>query len=57
MRIDDKIELKNNIDYLKLALKISMLRLKGDEPPNELIHHAHKMGRLAGVSEQELNSL
>jgi hypothetical protein len=57
MRIDDKIELKNNIDYLKLALKISMLRLKGDEPPNELIHHAHEIGRLAGVSEQELNSL
>lgn len=57
MKIDDKIELKNNIDYLKLALKISMLRLKGDEPPNELIQHAHEIGRLAGVSEQELNSL
>lgn len=53
MEIDDEIKYKNNIIYLKLALNISKLRLKGDEPPNELLQHALKIGRLAGISEQE----
>ena len=31
MEIDDKIEAKYKNDYLNLVLKISWLRLKGDE--------------------------
>jgi hypothetical protein len=57
MEIDDKIDVKHKIDYLKLALKISKIRYKGDEPPKKLIQQAHEIGRLAGVSEQELENL
>ena len=57
MEIDDKFDVKHKIDYLKLALKISKIRYKGDEPPNELLQQAHEIGRLAGVSEQELKNL
>jgi len=57
MEIDDKIDIKHKSDYLKLALKISKIRYKGDEPPKKLIKQAHEIGRLAGVSEQELENL
>jgi hypothetical protein len=57
MEIDDKIDVKNKIDYLKLALKLSKIRYKGDEPPNELLQQAQEIGRLAGISEQELENL
>jgi hypothetical protein len=57
MEIDDKIEFKNNIDYLKLALKITELRFRGDEPPVELLQQTHEMGQLAGISEDELKNL
>jgi hypothetical protein len=57
MEIDDKIEVKHKIDYLRLALKISKIRLKGAESPKELLQQAHEIGCLAGVSEQELNNL
>ena len=54
MEIDAKIDAKNKNDYLNLILKISWLRLKGDEPTNKLLKQAHEVGRLAGISEQEL---
>jgi hypothetical protein len=54
MEIDDKIEAKYKNDYLNLILKISWLRLKGDEPTNKLLKQAHEVGRLAGISEHEL---
>ena len=57
MEIDDNIDVKHKIDYLKLALKISRLRLKGKEPPKKLLQQAHEMGRLAGISEDELKNL
>ena len=57
MEIDNRVHVKFKIDYLKLALKISRLRYKGDEPPKELLRQAHEVGRLAGVSEEELNNL
>jgi hypothetical protein len=57
MSMDCRIIFKYKIDYLNLALKISRLRFKGDEPPNELLQHAYEIGRLAGISEQELNNL
>jgi len=57
MEIDDKYLLKHKLDYLKLALKISVLRYHGDEPPKGLLKRAHKLGRLAGVSKEELKNL
>jgi hypothetical protein len=57
MEIDDKIYFKHKMDYLKLALKISKIRYKGEEPSQELMQQAHEIGRLAGISEQELKNL
>ncbi len=57
MEIDDKYLLKHKLDYLKLALKISKLRYHGDEPPKGLLQRAHELGRLAGISEEELKNL
>jgi hypothetical protein len=57
MELDDKIDVKHKIYYLKLALKISKIRYKGNEPPQKLMQQAHEIGRLAGISEQELKNL
>ena len=57
MEIDDGITLQHKLDYLKLALKISKLRYQGDEPPKDLLHQAYDLGRLAGISEEELGNL
>ncbi|MGD2186416.1 MAG: hypothetical protein PVI71_09825 [Desulfobacterales bacterium] len=57
MEIDDKIDFKHKLDYFKLSLKISKLRYHGDEPSNKLLQHAHELGRLAGISEEELDNL
>jgi hypothetical protein len=57
METDDKNLFKYKIDYLKLVLEITGLRLKGEKPPNELLQRAHEKGRLAGISEQELKNL
>ena len=54
MEIDAKIDAKNKNDYLNLVLKISWLRLKRDEPSKRLLEQAYEIGRLAGISEQEL---
>ena len=47
----------HKLDYLKIALKISKMRYHGDEPTKELLEQAHEIGRLAGISEQELKIL
>ena len=57
METADKYLLKHKLDYLKLALKISKLRYHGDEPPKEILKQAHKLGRLAGISKEELENL
>ena len=57
MEMDYRITVKYKIDYLKLALKITELRFRGDEPSNELLQQAHEMGRLADISEDELKNL
>ena len=57
MEIAKKILFKQNLDYLKLVLKISKLRYKGQEPPKKLLQQARKIGRLAGISKQELCNL
>ena len=57
MSMDYRIIVKYKLDYLKLALKITELRFRGDEPPVELLQQAHEIGRLAGISEQELKNL
>ena len=57
METDNNIQVKYNFDYLKLALTITKLRYQGDEPPKELYKQAHDLGRLAGISEEELKNL
>jgi hypothetical protein len=57
MEIAEKILFKQNLNYLKLVLKISKLRFKGQEPPKKLLQQAREIGRLAGISNQELYNL
>lgn len=57
MEIDDKYPFENKLEYLKLVLKISRIRNRGDKPPQALLKQALEMGRLAGISEDELNRL
>ena len=57
MEIDDNIPVEYKLDYLKLSLKISKIRLQGNEPPKELLQQARELGRLADISEDELKNL
>jgi hypothetical protein len=57
MEMDHKNLLKHKSEYLKLTLKISRLRYHGEEPAPELLMHAHMVGRLAEIPDDELNSL
>ena len=57
MEIAQKTLFRKNLDYLKLVLKISKLRYKGQEPPKKLLQQAREIGRLAGISKQELYNL
>ena len=57
MEIDDKYLFENKLEYLKLVLKISRIRNRGDDPPEALLKQSFEMGRLAGISEDELNRL
>ena len=57
MEIDDKYHFKNKLDYVKLLLKISRIRYRGEDPPEEFLAQARKLGQLIGVSEEELNNL
>jgi hypothetical protein len=57
MEIDDKYLLKHKLDYLKLTLKISLLRYHGEEPSMDLLLQAHEVGCLAHIPDDELNNL
>ena len=57
MEIDDKYPFENKLEYLKLVLKISRIRNQGDDLPEALLKQAFETGRLAGISEEELNTL
>jgi hypothetical protein len=57
MEIDNKFLLKHKVEYLKLTLKISKLRYHGKEPDTNLLLQAQKIGDLAGIPDDELNSL
>lgn len=57
MEIDDKYPLENKLEYLKLFLKISRIRYRGDDPPQALLKQAYKTGCLAGVPEEELDKI
>lgn len=57
MEIDDKYHFKNKLDYVKLLLKISRIRYRGEDPPEEFLNKARELGQLIGVSEEELNNL
>jgi hypothetical protein len=57
MEIDNKFLFDHKLDCLKLSLKIYKMRYHGDEPPKELLQQAHEIGRLAGISELELENL
>jgi hypothetical protein len=57
MEIDDKYPFENKLEYLKFVLKISRIRNRGEDPPEVLLKQAVEVGRLAGVSEEELNKL
>ena len=57
MEIDHKYPFENKLEYLKFSLKISRIRNRGDDPPEVLLKQAFEVGRLAGISEDELNKL
>ena len=57
MEAGDKNLAKLKKYYLNLVLKISKFRYEGAEPPFELIIQAHKIGRLAHISEYQLDKL
>ena len=55
MKIDDKNIAKLKRDYLDLVLKISKLRSEGEEPSFELLKLAQEIGRLAHISERQID--
>ena len=55
--MDDKYLFEHKLDYVKLLVKISRIRYRGEEPPEEDLSRARKLGQLIGVSEEELNKL
>ena len=57
METGDKYLAKLKNDYLNLVLKISKFRNEGEEPPFELIIQAQEIGRLAHVSERQIDKL
>ena len=57
MENDDKNLAKLKRNYLNLVLNISKFRYKGEEPPFELIMQAQEIGRLAHISEHQIDKL
>ena len=57
MKTDDKNLAKLKREYLNLTLKISKIRTKGEEPSFALIKRARDIGRLARISEQQIDKL
>ena len=54
--VDKKI-LEHSRQYLSLQYLITQKRMIGENPPKDLIMQAREAGRLAGIPEDELNSL
>ena len=57
MKIDDQYLFEYKLDYVKLLVKISRIRYRGEDPPEEFLSQARELGQLIGVSEEELNNL
>ena len=57
MEIDDKHLFEHKLEYVKLLVKISRIRYRGEDPPEQDLTQARKLGQLIGVSEEELNNL
>lgn len=47
----------HKLNYLKLTLKISKMRYHGEEIPMELLTQAQRVGSLADIPDNELDSL
>ena len=52
----EKKLLEHTRRYLSLHHLITLKQLTGEHPPKDLIMQAREVGRLAGISEDELNS-
>jgi hypothetical protein len=46
---EQKDFLKRQTEYINLLHKITLLRLAGENPSNELIEEAHELGRAAQI--------
>ncbi len=57
METSDKNLLMHKLNYLKLTLKISKMRYHGKEVPMELLAQAQRVGSLADIPDNELDSL
>ena len=53
----EKNLLKNKLEYLKLAYRISVYRLSGEEAPEELIKKARSTRIAADFSREELENV
>ena len=53
----EKNLLKNKLEYLKLAYRISVYRLSGEEAPEELIKKARSTRIAADFSKEELENV
>ena len=57
MTKQEKNLLKNKLEYLKLAYRISVYRLSGEEAPVELIKRARTTRISADFSREELENI
>jgi hypothetical protein len=57
MTKQEKNLLKNKLEYLKLAYRISVYRLSGEEAPEELLRRARVTRISADFSKEELDNV
>ena len=57
MTKQEKNLLKNKLEYLKLAYRISVYRLSGEEAPEELLRRARTTRISADFSKEELENV
>ena len=57
MTKQEKNLLKNKLEYLKLAYRISIYRLSGEEAPEELLRKARTTRIAADFSKEELDNV
>ena len=57
MTKQEKNLLKNKLEYLKLAYRISVYRLSGEEAPEELIKRARSTRIAADFSREEMENV